>query len=51
MTLEELKRKISSGQITREQLKVMRAKHPRAMNPEWCEWLMGYPIGWTLNRS
>ena len=31
---------------------VLNGEHSGQLNPEWVEWLMGYPIGWTeLNAS
>ena len=43
------------GGYYRHQLVELLEATPRGitgrMNPEWIEWLMGYPIGWTeLNR-
>lgn len=28
----------------------MRAGNGGQLNPEWVEWLMGWPIGWTASR-
>lgn len=44
------------SQIKRKQLtsQIMKAEagQPGQLNPEWVEWLMGFPIGWTdLNVS
>ncbi|MBO7663888.1 MAG: DNA (cytosine-5-)-methyltransferase [Clostridia bacterium] len=48
--------KIYRGGYYRHQLVELLEATPRGitgrMNPEWVEWLMGYPIGWTeLDRS
>ncbi len=40
-TLEEL------GQITPEERQSMAARNGGQLNPDWVEWLMGFPFGWT----
>lgn len=36
-----------SGQISEEERKSMRAGNGGQLNPDWVEWLMGWPIKWT----
>ncbi len=36
-----------TGQISEEERKSMRAENGGQLNPDWVEWLMGWPIGWT----
>ena len=33
--------------ITQEEFRSMQAGNGGQLNPEWVEWLMGFPIGWT----
>jgi len=35
------------GRITDDERKSMRAGNGGQLNPDWVEWLMGWPIGWT----
>jgi hypothetical protein len=28
--------------------KLKREDGPWSLSPEWCEWLMGFPQGWTV---
>lgn len=42
-----LDRRIKSGDIPPEEKGRMTAGHGGQLNPEWVEWLMGWPIGWT----
>ena len=44
---ERLKEMEASGQITPEERRSMQAGNGGQMNPDWVEWLMGYPIGWS----
>lgn len=37
----------ASGQITPEERRSMTAGNGGQLNPDWVEWLMGYPIGWS----
>ena len=37
----------ASGQITPEERRSMQAGNGGQLNPDWVEWLMGYPIGWS----
>jgi len=36
-----------AGQISEEERRSMRAGNGGQLNPDWVEWLMGWPIGWT----
>lgn len=36
-----------AGEITEEERKSMSAGNGGQLNPDWVEWLMGFPIGWT----
>ena len=42
--LEKLK---NSGALTEEEYRRMGAGNGGQLNPEWVEWLMGFPQGWT----
>ena len=44
---QQLKKLKDSGQITEEERRSMQAGNGGQMNPDWVEWLMGYPIGWS----
>lgn len=37
----------AAGQITPEERRSMQAGNGGQLNPDWVEWLMGYPIGWS----
>lgn len=39
------------GVITDEERKSFRAGNGGQLNPDWVEWLMGWPIGWTRLSS
>ncbi len=39
------------GQISDEERRSMRAGNGGRLNPDWVEWLMGWPIGWTRPES
>jgi len=45
--VNNIKAKHQAGQITEEEMKAMQAGNGGKLNPEWVEWLMGFPIGWT----
>ena len=36
-----------NGQISEEERRSMSAGNGGKLNPNWVEWLMGWPIGWT----
>lgn len=38
---------ILSAQITEEERKIMSQGNGGQLNPDWVEWLMGLPVGWT----
>lgn len=42
-----LKEMEAAGQITPEERRSMQAGNGGQLNPDWVEWLMGYPIGWS----
>ena len=44
---ERLEEMEASGQITPEERRSMQAGNGGQLNPDWVEWLMGYPIGWS----
>ena len=44
---ERLEEMEASGQITPEERRSMTAGNGGQLNPDWVEWLMGYPIGWS----
>ena len=44
---EQLKEMEASGQITPEERQSMQAGNGGQLNPDWVEWMMGYPIGWS----
>ena len=44
---QQLKRLEESGQITPEERRSMAAGNGGQLNPDWVEWLMGLPVGWT----
>jgi hypothetical protein len=39
--------RIMDGSITEQDKRAMTAGNGGKLNPEWVEWLMGFPIGWT----
>lgn len=45
--VNHIKAKHQAGQISEEEMKAMQAGNGGKLNPEWVEWLMGFPIGWT----
>ena len=44
---ERLEEMEASGQITPEERRSIQAGNGGQLNPDWVEWLMGYPIGWS----
>lgn len=42
-----LQKQVDAGQITEAEKRQMSAGNGGKLNPEWVEWLMGFPIGWT----
>ena len=43
----QLKALENMGKITPEERRNMAAGNGAQLNPDWVEWLMGFPIGWT----
>lgn len=43
---EVVEAELEAGRIDEEGIERLRRSHG-ALNPEWVEWLMGFPIGWT----
>lgn len=43
----QLKKLADAGQITEEERKSMSKGNGGQLNPDWVEWLMGLPVGWT----
>lgn len=43
----QLKKPADAGQITEEERKSMSQGSGGQLNPDWVEWLMGLPVGWT----
>ena len=43
----QLKKLADAGQITEEERKSMSQGNGGQLNPDWVEWLQGFPIGWT----
>ena len=46
-----LQRRVDNGDITLAEKRAMSAGNGGKLNPEWIEWLMGFPIGWTDLRD
>ena len=44
---EKINKLAESGAINEEERKSMRSGNGGQLNPDWVEWLMGWPIGWT----
>lgn len=44
---QQLKKLEAEGKITEEERKNMSRGNGGNLNPEWVEWLMGFPPGWT----
>ena len=45
--MQQIEAQYSAGNITAEERRAMRAGNGGKLNPEWVEWLMGFPTGWT----
>lgn len=45
--LERLKAMKTAGQITETERRSMASGSGGQLNPDWVEWLMGFPVGWT----
>jgi DNA (cytosine-5)-methyltransferase 1 len=45
--MAQIEAQYSAGNINAEERKAMRAGNGGKLNPEWVEWLMGFPTGWT----
>ena len=48
---EKANQLFEEGVITDEERKSFRAGNGGQLNPDWVEWLMGWPIGWTRLSS
>lgn len=44
---EKINKIHAEGKISEEERRSMRSGNGGKLNPEFVEWLMGYPIGWT----
>ena len=44
---QQLKKLEAEGKITEEERRNMSRGNGGSLNPEWVEWLMGFPAGWT----
>ena len=44
---QQLKNLEARGQITEEERRSMAAGNGGQLNPDWVEWMMGFPLGWT----
>lgn len=44
---QQLKALKEAGEISEEERRSMAAGNGGQLNPEWVEWLMGFPLGWT----
>lgn len=44
---QQLKKLEAAGEITEEERRNMAQGNGGQLNPDWVEWLMGFPIGWT----
>ena len=44
---QKLKELMGKGLITPKERRGMAAGNGGKLNPEWTEWLMGFPIGWS----
>jgi hypothetical protein len=45
--MAQIEAQYSAGNINDEERRAMRAGNGGKLNPEWVEWLMGFPTGWT----
>ena len=51
-SVDKIDRLYDAGSITLEERRSMRSGNGGTLNPDWSEWLMGWPIGWTdIDRS
>lgn len=48
---QQLKKLEKAGQITEEERRNMSQGNGGQLNPDWVEWLMGFPVGWTSLQS
>lgn len=46
-SFDSLNRLRGSGSITETERRAMASGNGGALNPDWVEWLMGWPVGWT----
>jgi hypothetical protein len=44
---DKLKQMRDKGQISDDEFRGMTAGNGGRLNPQWVEWLMGFPQGWT----
>lgn len=44
---QQLKNLEARGQITEEERRSIAAGNGGQLNPDWGEWMMGFPLGWT----
>ena len=44
---QQLKKLQQAGQITEEERRNMSQGNGGQLNPDWVEWMMGFPVGWT----
>jgi hypothetical protein len=44
---DQLQKQVDNGTITQEEKSAMSAGNGGKLNPQWVEWLMGFPLGWT----
>ena len=44
---QQLKNLEARGKITEEERRSMAAGNGGQLNPDWVEWMMGFPLGWT----
>ena len=44
---QQLKKLAEAGQISEEERRNMTQGNGGQLNPDWVEWLMGFPVGWT----
>ena len=44
---KKIKEMYERGEVTEEEFRSMTARNGGRLNPQWVEWLMGFPQGWT----
>ena len=44
---KKIKEMYERGEVTEEEFRSMTAGNGGRLNPQWVEWLMGFPQGWT----